>query len=203
MIDVPPRMVHLDRDKRGYPIPWNVLRDADDGTPFFIVNDDRRAQQALREGRCPICGGLLGRWRWFVGGPRSAFDPHGWYLDLPGHHECVQFALQTCPYLAAPVYSHRIDSMLLVHREKLGKLNPPILLDETVIPDRPELFVAVAGSGIELQDRGPVQPYVRPRRPLLGIEFWQHGQRIDAAAALSALRRALGEAFALPVGGGL
>ena len=203
MIPVPERMTHLERDRRGYPIPWNVLRDADDGTPFFVVNDDRRQKQAFRESRCPICGGLLGRWRWFVGGPLSAFDPNGWYVDLPGHHECIQFALQTCPYLAMPSYGHRIDGILVAHREKLKKLNPPILLDETVIPDRPEIFVAVAGSKIEVAPRGPLQPYVRPTRPLLGIEFWQHSRRIDAAAARPALRRALGEAFTLPVGVGL
>jgi hypothetical protein len=71
---MPERIARLPRDKRNYPIPWHVLKAAD-GTPFFTVNDDRKAWQALRESRCPVCGERLGRWRWFIGGPRSAFDP--------------------------------------------------------------------------------------------------------------------------------
>ena len=117
-METPDRVAKLPKDHRGYPIPWNVMR-GEDGTAFFTVNDDRKAHRALREELCPICGERLGRWRWFVGGPRSAFDPHGWYLDLPGHRECMHFALATCPYLAAPKYLGRVD---VIHPEKLPPL---------------------------------------------------------------------------------
>jgi len=106
---VPDRIARLPRDPRGFPIPWNVLRTEDGATAFFTVNDDRKAWRALREGLCPLCGERLGRWLWFVGGPRSAFDPSGYYIDLPGHRECMEFALRTCPYLAAPKYLGRVD----------------------------------------------------------------------------------------------
>lgn len=79
----PYRIARLPKDPRGYPIPWNILR-GPDGHPFFIVNDDQRHLRALVESRCPLCGERLGRWRVFVGGPLSAFDKNGWYLDLPG-----------------------------------------------------------------------------------------------------------------------
>ena len=135
---MPARIARLPRDPRGYPIPWNVLRA--NGAAFFTVNDDRRHWIAIRRGLCPICGEALGRWKWFVGGPRSAFDPNGWYSDLPGHRECIEFSLQTCPYLAAPKYLGRIDIA------DWSKLPPEarILVDETQIPEQQEVFVAVA-----------------------------------------------------------
>ncbi len=192
---MPDRIARLPRDHRGLPIPWNVLRGTDD-TPFFIVNDDRRHREALRRGLCPICGEALGRWKWFVGGPRSAFDPHGWYADLPSHHECATFALSTCPYLALPRYQRHVES--IANAEKL----PPqarILLDKTVDPQRPEIFVAVAASKVEVCDNGVAMlPYVRPMRPALAYEFWRHGQQIPAHRAMPILRGFFGADWELP-----
>lgn len=190
---IPDRIARLPKDKRGYPIPWNILRGVD-GSPLFTVNDDRRAWRALREHLCPICGEPLGRWHWWVGGPRSAFDEHGWYIDLPGHHECMTFSLATCPYLAAPKYLGRID---VADPSKL----PPearILLDETMISDRPDVFVAVASSRVEVMPRNGFVPYTRPARPALAYEFWRHGQRIPLHRAMPMLRGVLGADWQLP-----
>jgi hypothetical protein len=191
-LTIPDRIAQLPRDPRGYPIPWNVLRT--DDAVFFTVNDDRKAFEALRRGLCPICGERLGRWLWFVGGPRSAFDPAGCYMDLPGHRDCMEFALQTCPYLAAPKYMGRID---IVHPEKL----PPearVLLDETQISDRPEVMVAVACTRVEALDRGPLQPYLKPVAPFLDWTYWRHGRQISEEEAMPFLRAALGEEWQLP-----
>ena len=188
MIQMPERIARLEKDPRGYPIPYNVLR-ADDGTPFFTVNDSRTHLRCLVRGLCPICGEKLGKWKWFVGGPRSAFDPHGWYFDLPGHHECERYALSVCPYLAAPNYLKRID---VPNPEKLP-VQALVLLDDTQIADRPQLFVTAASDQIEIQSSGdPTAPYVRPRRPLLGYEFWRHGKQITMNEALPILRGIFG-----------
>jgi hypothetical protein len=186
-VTVPERIARLPHDRRGYPIPWNVVT-VEDGTPFFTINDDRRHWRALRENLCPICGEHLRGERWFTGGPRSAFDEHGWYLDLPGHHECVTFALATCPYLASPKYLGRIDV------PDATKLPPElrILIDETVIPERPDVFVTVASNRVEMQERGLLFPYVRPKRPYLAHEYWRHGRQIEVEEALPFLRAALG-----------
>lgn len=190
---LPDRIARLPRDRRGYPVPWNALRGVDDA-PIFTVNDDRKGWRAFREQLCPICGERLGRWRWFVGGPLSAFDEHGWFLDQSAHHECVRFALQTCPYLAAPRYLGRIDVA------DPAKLPPEarILLDETQIPERPEVLVAVSGEKIQVQVRGPLIPYTRPSRPFLGYEFWRHGRQITEEEAMPYLRTALGAEWRLP-----
>jgi hypothetical protein len=191
---MPPRIARLPRDERGFPIPWNIVR-GDDGTPFFIVNDEVKNLVALHDRLCPICGDTLGKRRWFVGGPGSAFDPHGWYLDLPGHHECVTYALGTCPYLATPKYLRHRDTIR--HSEKLPAL-ARMLVDETVSPDRPDLFVAVAAYRLEIQFRGIAPPYVRPVRPFLDYEFWRHGEQISYDAALVILRKKFGKHWDLP-----
>ncbi len=150
---------------------------------------------ALRDSRCPICGERLGRWRWLVGGPRSAFDPHGCYFDLPGHRDCVEYALQVCPYLAIPKYLRHTDAV--AHPEKL----PPemrILLDETIIPERPEVMVAVCATKIALLDRGGLQPYLKPVQPFDDWTYWRHGKRIDETQALPYLRASLGAGWTPP-----
>lgn len=191
---IPARLQHRPLDARGYPIPWNVLRGVNDA-PIFTVNDDRRHYQALRQGLCPICGERLGQWKWFIGGPRSAFDPHGWYQDLPAHRDCALYALVTCPYLAAPKYLGRVD---VPDPAKLPPL-ARVLLDPTMIPERPALFVAVASAQVEVQDNGRVKlPYVRPTRPARAYQFWQHGRELEIAEALPLLRSALGVDWQLP-----
>lgn len=192
-VSEPERIARLEHDPRGYPIPHVVLR-ADDGTPFFTINDDRKAWRAFLKGLCPICGERLGKWRWWVGGPQSAFDPNGWYLDLPGHHDCQQFALATCPYLAMPRYLGRD---IITHREKL----PPearILLDETQTPGRPPLFVAVASDRLEFSERGGSLPYTRPLRPALAYEYWHEGKQIPAGHAMPILRGIFGPEWEVP-----
>ena len=112
MIAIPDRMKHLDRDHRGYPIPYIVFRD-NDGKPHFTINAHEKVARCKHEDICAICGMKLLRGRWFLGGPMSAFHPHGAYIDPPLHHECMRFAVQTCPYLISAKYTKRIDGNTL------------------------------------------------------------------------------------------
>ena len=170
----PARIARLPHDPRGYPIPWNVLR-RKNGEPVFTANDDTKHWAAIRQELCPICGERLGRWRWFTGGPASAFDPNGWYIDLPAHHECAQYSLQVCPYLAMPKYLRRIDV------PNMEGLPTPVLMLDEVDAERPEVFVSVAGPAIEIATRREaplISPFVRPTRPYLAVEFWRHGKQL-------------------------
>jgi hypothetical protein len=161
-------MRHLKRDGRGYPIPDGVYVDPD-GRAHFTINDETKRMRHLLTRCCPICGRRLKPDYWFVGGPRSAFDPNGAYIDLPMHDECAHYALRTCPYLAAPNYGSRIDA------RTLSKDNPaPFLIDQTMIPERPDVFVALSCKKFTVIKGGQ---YVRPVRPYRQVEYWQYGLR--------------------------
>lgn len=174
-VPVPLRMRHLPVDARGYPVPCMVLID-DAGLPHFAVNNSVIRDRVLRDDLCSICGGKLSRGRWFVGGPKSAFHPAGAYNDPPMHRECVVYALQVCPYLAAPSWSHEVG--ILKYQQSVGRRGVVGVVDPTVMPDRPNVFVAVMAVGQKLVG-GSVQTCVVPARPYRRVEFWQAGVLLD------------------------
>lgn len=47
-VKIPRQMRALMRDKRGYPVPYTVLRDSD-GVPHFAVNDSARVSRCIKE----------------------------------------------------------------------------------------------------------------------------------------------------------
>ena len=108
---IPERISRLSKDKRGYPIPWNVLR-AEDGTPFFTVNDERQdMDRRYARDLCPICGERLGRValvRRRYASP--AFDENGWYPRSAGASGVHRLrAGDDARISAAPKYLGRID----------------------------------------------------------------------------------------------
>ena len=159
-VPIPERMQKLDRDKRGLPIPFLVVRDAARGTPHFTIIDSLKhaRTRCLSEDRCAICGDRLLRGRWFLGGSLSAFHPQGCYIDPATHDECIHYALQVCPYIAAPNYSGRLDDALFDYQA-----NPEVvmLLDPTTIPERPDVFCAVMAVGQSVWRNGP-QVFTKP-----------------------------------------
>lgn len=184
-VPIPRRMRALQKDSRGYPVPFVILRDTDN-RPHFTVNNDRVHLRCLIEKRCQICGGRLDRREvWFVGGPGSAFDPNGAYMDSAMHGECCHYALQVCPYLAAPNYSGRVDTGTL-DPEKIPKDVPRLFMDITQDPSRPEVFVAVKAAGQRVDLKG-YPHYSYPARPYLAVEFWRGGKQIEREAAVMAL----------------
>ena len=114
--------------------------------------------------------------RWFVGGPLSAFHEFGAYLDGPMHKECGTFALEHCPYLAAPNYARRIDARTIVP----GTLsNAVILQDNTTIPDRPEVFVFACAMGYKLVERLGQPLVFLPKRPRILYACWKAGKKLE------------------------
>jgi hypothetical protein len=180
-IPIPSRMKHLKHDSRGYPIPDGLYIDQN-GRAHFTINDETKRLRHLIGRLCPICGLRLKPPMWFVGGPGSAFDPNGAYIDLPMHDECAHYALQVCPYLAAPNYARRIDGATLP-----DGVPHPTLIDQTVDPNRPKFFVAVCCKKFVLIKGGR---YVRPIRPYKQVEFWQHGQMISVPSEVTAMQLA-------------
>jgi hypothetical protein len=166
-IPIPNRMADLERDSRGYPIPYIIYRDQS-GRAHFQINDDARRTKCINLGLCAICGGLLNDDVWLVGGALSAFHKHGAYIDTPTHHECNTYAMQVCPYLAAPSYAKRLDDKTL---SKVDKEEGRVFIDNTMLPDRPDFFVCVKPTHIVLTGNG----YLSPVRPYEALEVWKQG----------------------------
>ena len=174
---IPDRMKHLECDRRGYPIFFTALRD-DSGRAHFQINNTDKRNRCFRRDLCSICGGRLLRGRWFVGGPKCAFDIHGAYLDPPMHQECVHYALLVCPYLAAPNYAKLIGRATLPADDALSTIDQQELLSPTTADDvRPDLFVAVHARGQRLE-RTEYGIIGRPFRPYIKFEYWRHGRQL-------------------------
>lgn len=179
-VPVPVRMALLPRDPRGYPIFAMALRDAS-GRAHFTVNDERLRVRLISQDRCSICAGRLMRGRWFIGGEQSAFHPQGAYVDPPTHGECARYALQVCPYLAAPTYASLIHGRTVddpaVALVDVTAIVSPSTADEV----RPKLFVAVLARGQRVRETEAGLVLV-PTRPYITVEYWRHGQKLSRAA---------------------
>jgi hypothetical protein len=188
-VPLPGRMRHLPEDPRGYPIPWTVYRDGE-GRPHFTISDEALRQRTILEDRCSICGQNNTRGRCFVGGPLCAFHDHGAYIDPPMHRECATYALQVCPFLAAPHYGRRIEDRTLDRGKAPGEL---VAVDAQVRPGRPELFVLVMAVGQSLIRRGGLVRYVKPTQPYRLVEYWREGRRLSEAEGGTLAAKALVE----------
>ena len=178
LVQIPDRMAHLELDHRGYPIPWTVYRD-ENNRGHFQINDGAKRLEAIFNELCPICGKKLLRGRWFVGGPMSAFHERGAYVDPPMHNECARYALMVCPYLAVPHYGKRVED------KTLGSSRPTLLVDETMIERRPDLFISVMATRQHVT--GNVSPRIIPGKPFVRVEYWRHGKQLKPAEGLALL----------------
>lgn len=174
-VEIPQKMKNLDKDKRGYPIPYNVLRD-ESGNPFFTVNDDKKYIQCIKERLCAICGLLLSDDMWFVGGIKSAFHPQGCFIDSPLHYECGNYALKVCPYLATIRYANYLGlDKVQKMQQKVG--DKVLLVDPTVDANKPEYFAIVKTKSYHIVAAKSATSgfYLKPERPYIGIEIWKSG----------------------------
>jgi hypothetical protein len=180
---IPDRMLGLQRDQRGYPIPFIVQRGVTD-LPHFAINDQNLRYRCASEDRCGICGQKLMRGRWFVGGPLSAFHKFGAYFDPPMHKECMEYAMVVCPYIAIASYNaDKRSAMDRVNNKPKDLPDTAILIDETMIPGRPPVFVCVHARGQRITPNG----HFVPLRPYIALQFWRHGEHITPGSAIGAL----------------
>jgi hypothetical protein len=172
-VPIPQLMLDLERDPRGLPVPYVVLKDKE-GKHHFKINDSEKSIICVVKNLCSICGKpLISGQKWLVGGIASAFDERGYYIDLPVHKECGTYALQVCPYMAMNNYNGKLDMIKLQQQLPTVALHNP-----TVDPDRLPLFVFQRPSAITahmLQEQGLV---IKAAKPILEAEFWVEGERI-------------------------
>jgi hypothetical protein len=165
---IPLRMQKLPRDPQGRVVPAIVERDAS-GNPLFARLNDKAMRRCLNDDLCQICAQPLMRRRWLVGGPQRAFAPHDFYTDLPGHLECIEYSLRTCPYLSVPNYLRKVELVLPVHEGVAA-----VRSDDRRRPS--PSFLACVGT------IGRVSPdlvlHVTPTGLCDRMQIWRHGKMI-------------------------
>lgn len=99
MIDMPPEMARLPVDARGYPVPEFVHWM--DGIPDFRILKTGWREECYKNKRCWLCGGFMGKRKWFVIGPMCSVTRTT--MEPPCHRLCAEFAVKNCPFLTKPL----------------------------------------------------------------------------------------------------
>jgi hypothetical protein len=180
---IPECLASMPRDRRGYPIPVTAARDAK-GNPLYVVTDFHARERMVAEDRCHLSGRKLFRGRWFIGGPMAAFHEHGAFLDGPMLDEASLFAVRTCPFIAAPNYSKRVDELIADRAVKDGAAMT-VRMEEKAVEDRPVLFARVMTVGNRIVPSDTGAPIFVPKKPYRKVEFWRHGVLLDFREGLA------------------
>jgi hypothetical protein len=104
LFDLPREMAALPRDYRGYPIPSFVYFDKDGKEDFRIIKTGWR-EECHNKHRCWLCGGFMGKRKWFVLGPMCSVTRTT--MEPPCHRLCAEFAVKNCPFLTKPMAKRR------------------------------------------------------------------------------------------------
>src|SRR5688572_14177289 len=128
---------NCERDPRGLPVPFVVLKD-EKGKHHFKINDSNKTILCIVKSLCTVCGTQMATGeKWLVGGIASAFDPKGYYIDHPVHKCCGMYALQVCPYLALRNYDSKTFDLDKLAAQVAGNV---LLNNPTVDQDRLPFF---------------------------------------------------------------
>ena len=103
----PARVARLPQDGHGRPVPWFVAWIA--GRPDFRIVAQGKVAEAIRFGKCFICGEALGRWQTFPVGPVSTLNRTA--PEPPSHKDCALYAVQVCPFLVRPGKGRRTGGL--------------------------------------------------------------------------------------------
>lgn len=169
-VPVPDRIKHLPRDKRGYPVPWFV--EWQDNEPVFPAFDARKWMIAVKQGKCWVCGGVMGRHLCFVVGPMCTINRIS--SEPPCHLECAEYSVKVCPFLTNPAMQ-RVPAK---HYTPDGVVNPPGGIMEQRNPGITALWRTRRFS-IMPTDSGPILQLGDPE----GVDWWNFGRRATPAEA--------------------
>ena len=97
-IRMPERIAHLPISPKGFPVPWFVA--FVDGIPDFRIVDAKKIFDAVKRGKCWICGGPLGVYKAMMLGPMCAINRT--ISEPPSHRDCAIYSAMACPFLSNP-----------------------------------------------------------------------------------------------------
>jgi len=165
---IPPRLAGRPRDRRGYPVPYIVMLDAN-GKPDFRVSDTLKVMRVVELRLCGLCGQPMGRYMGFIGGPQS-FQSHC-NTDPPSHVECAEYALKVCPFLANPSMHYAEKIPMLAGAKTIVIPEMPV--------ERPERFFLATAKSVEWV-RLPSGNPVLQAGEWLTTRWFKDGQEITA-----------------------
>lgn len=162
-VPIPPKLGLRPRDARGYPIPAGVVIDAN-GRPDFKTTDLSKWVFLVKHQRCGLCGEPLGRHKAFIGGPKS--HESRLFTDLAMHRDCARYAVQVCPYLAAPRFKYS---------EQLAQHDGYIVSKTDIVSTtRPDKFCVAITTGYRVRV-APDNTPVLEAEPWHSTEWWCQG----------------------------
>jgi hypothetical protein len=177
-IEIPKELQHLERDVRGLPIPYVVVRDKS-GKPHFKVNDADKSLYCLKNKVCHICGNLMLKTDlWVIGGHLSAFAPNGAFSDGAVHKACGMYALKVCPYFSNTSYK----ATGAIDLKAVAEVTP-VLFDPTQTTKRLQFMVFAKIKGYSLHTRFEFDTILIPNKPYIKIEYWKDGKQITLQCA--------------------
>ena len=157
--ELPPKMRHLPISPKGYPVPYFVS--IVDGQPEFRVADPDKLVRCVRDRRCWICGGPLGRYKAFTFGPMGVINRIS--AEPPSHLECARYAAQACPFLVRPRARRRDANLPSIEPTAAGASmrNPGVTV--IWVTTRWELVRALDGFSFEVDAPHAVEWYAEGR----------------------------------------
>jgi|TARA_Y100001934_G_C12387159_1_gene797226 hypothetical protein len=166
LIPTPKRIKALPKDDRGYPVPF--FASVIGGKPDFRVIDPVKWRECVEQHRCSICGKGLGKRIAFVGGPRSI--ENRLFTDAPMHPECATYALQACPFMAAPKFGYHGDVAAVAAGEAKTI--------SAVTTQRPERFGLGLTKGFRFARLNGSNDIVLQAAVFDSVSWWAYGQKV-------------------------
>lgn len=174
-IPMPPKMKALPLTEKGFPVLW--FADEVDGKPDLRVMDGRKLARAIKEGRCWLCGQLLGVHKAFVIGPMCAITRTT--SEPPSHLDCALYAMKACPFLTRPKV-HRREACLPEDARMSG----------TGIMRNPGVTTLWVSKSYRVWHPKPGQLLITVGKPER-VEWWAEGREATRAEVMASIESGL------------
>lgn len=179
---LPPRMMGLPVDARGYVVPWFVAWV--DGQPEFRAMDAKKWLEAVRYKLCWVCGQRLGSYFAFVVGPMCLVSLTA--SEPPSHLQCATWSVQNCPFLTRPHMVRRENDLPEGFTDPAGI---PIMRNPGVTA-----VYAVRGFQVFKDDAG--KPLIRMSDEPHSIQWYAEGR----TATREEIQHSIDTGISIPMG---
>lgn len=161
-VPMPPQVAALPRDPRGYPVFYAVQREGyvpGEPADFRTLEVDHHVEAGQKR-LCAICARSLPYWLWFLGGPMCLANRI--FGDGPMHRDCMDYALQVCPYLTHASMEYAV----VKDPSFMERVDDDLVGDPNVITRRPERMLLYRTRGYRIITHTGGKPVFRVEPPV-------------------------------------